>query len=142
MNALEDADYRALDEESNTFYRTRCLFPRFEAEFDGIVNGLLQELGIARFFRDPGIYPDGCQFETLTEKAVYCEKVRHVAKLEVGRRGIEGAAATVVEMDNAAAEPPEREEVYLDFPVDRAFAFLLTDRYGVTLFSGIVGEIL
>ncbi len=141
LNALADADYRAADEESNTFYYTRCLFPCFEAEFDGVVNGLLQEMGVARFFRDPGLYADGCQFDTLTEEEVYCETVRHVAKLEVGRRGIEGAAVTVVGMDKATAEPPERKEVFETFPVDRAFAFVLTDRYGVTLFSGIVGKI-
>ncbi len=139
LNALQTADYGGYDEETDTYYSTRCLFPAYEANFDEEVDDVLKEMGVERFFRDPGLYPDGCEFETLTDELVYCKKVQHVAKLKVERRGIEGAAVTVVGMDAAEAAPIEY--VYEDFIVDRAFGFVLTDPYGVTLFSGVVNTI-
>ncbi len=141
LNALQTADYGGYDEETDTGYCTRCLFPAYEANFDEETQDVLKEMGIERFFRDPGKYRDGCEFETLTEEKVFCKKVQHVAKLKVERRGIEGAAVTVVGMDAATAPDPATKFVYEDFVVDRAFAFVLTDPYGVTLFSGIVNEV-
>ncbi len=141
LNALQTVDYGGYDEETDTYYSTRCLFPAYEADFDAAVDDVLKEMGIGRFFLDPGIYPDGCEFETLTDEEVYCKKVRHVAKLKVERRGIEGAAVTVAEMGAATAPDPATKYVYEDFIVDRAFGFVLTDPYGVTLFSGVVNTI-
>ncbi len=139
LSALQTADYGGYDEETDIYYGTRCLFPAYEADFDAAVDDVLKEMGIGRFFRDPELYPDGCEFETLTDEKVFCKKVQHVAKLKVERRGIEGAAVTVVEMDGAESAPIEY--VYEDFVVDRAFGFVLTDPYGVTLFSGVVNTI-
>ncbi len=141
--ALAGTDYRALDEASKTRYHTRCLFPAFEAEFDEEVNDILRSMGVGRFFRDPGIHiGNGCEFETLTPEGVYCKKVEHVAKLKVERRGIEGAAVTVVQMDAATAPDPFLwTDKYEDFVVDRAFGFVLTDRYGAILFSGLVNRL-
>jgi hypothetical protein len=58
----------------------------------------------------------------------------------VDRRGIEGAAVTYIPMAGAPG-PGEYERVYLDFIVDRAFGFVITDRNDITLFSGVVNEI-
>ena len=141
--ALMNADYRAEDEANMTRYHTRCLFPAFEAEFDEEVNEILKSMGVARFFRDPGIFiGNGCEFETLTAEGVYCKKAEHVAKLKVERRGIEGAAVTAVQMDAATApDPGEWTDVYEEFVVDRAFGFVLTDRYGTILFSGLINHL-
>lgn len=140
LTALANADYRPYDEESGAHYSTRCLFPAFDAKFDGEIEEILQKMGVERFFRDPRLFPeDGCTFETLTEEEVFCDKVQHVAKLKVERRGIEGAAVTVAPMNGATGAP--EVTIREDFVVDRAFAFVLTDPYGSVLFSGVVNRI-
>lgn len=129
------SDYHAVDEAEKKRYETRCLFPEYEAEYDEDVKPILQDFGVKKFFTFD------CEFETLTSDDVYCEKVQHVAKLEVNKKGIEGAAVTIVEM-NGEADPggDEYVTVYEDFILDRAFGFVLTDRFGTVLFSGIVNE--
>ena len=58
------------------------------------------------------------------------------------KKGIEGAAVTVIQMDGAtSAGPGEYERVYEDFIIDRAFGFIITDPYDVTLFSGVVNSL-
>ncbi len=132
-NGVEE--YNGVDDENKIRYYTRCLFPEYEAEYDGnIASVLREEFGIYDLFD-----VDKCDFSALTESPAYCEEVRHVTEIEVDRKGIEGSSVTVIPGAGKAG-PDEYEEVYLDFVVDRAFGFVLTDRYDVTLFSGVVGE--
>ena len=70
----------------------------------------------------------------------FCSKVRHVTKLTVDRKGIEGAAATIIDAPTAS-DPGDYEEVYLDFVVDKAFGFVLTDSCDTTMFAGVIGGI-
>lgn len=130
------SDYNGVDHENEVVYSTRCLFPEFSADFDGDIKDVLRSMGIERFFID-----GGCEFETLTDDDVYCDKVQHVVKLEVEKSGIEGAAVTIVQMNDESAPGEAYATVLEDFIVDGAFGFLLTDFYGTTLFSGIVSYI-
>lgn len=129
-------DYGGVDEENRTICETRCIFPAFEAEYDEDVKDILKKFGIEKLFS-----VEECDFSALTDEAIYCKKVQHVTKLEVGRRGIEGAAVTV--MQAAPGGIPHDPYTYLheDFVVDRAFGFVLTDRFGTVLFSGTVNEV-
>ena len=76
----------------------------------------------------------------LSDVDMLCSAVIHQAKLKVDESGIEGAALTYIAMDNATACPPE-VDVYLDYIVDRAFGYVLTDYSGTILFSGVVNTI-
>lgn len=138
LAAINSADYRADDEATRTHYHTRCLFPEFSAGYDADIKEILRGYGIERLFIDPFENADmGCDFSALTDDPVYCSKVLHVSQLNVTRKGIEGAAVTM--MVGAGAPGPDGwENVYLDFPVDRSFGFILTDPYDVVLFSGII----
>ena len=40
-----------------------------------------------------------------------------------------------------SAGPDGWESVYYDLVVDRAFGFIITDRFDTTLFAGVVGNI-
>lgn len=136
VNAI--ADYQGVDEENKIKYVTRCLFPEFSAEYGSILNALLQEhFGLATLFQ-----PGQCDFGSLTTEPSYCSKIQHIAKLEVRKSGIEGAAVTIAA---AAGEGAPAEEEYTtvqeDFVIDRAFGFVLTDANGVTLFSGVVNGV-
>ena len=60
----------------------------------------------------------------------------------MNERGIEGAAVTVMTFPGAGDPGPDPyEDVFLDFVVDGAFGFILSDPYGVTLFSGVVNRL-
>lgn len=125
------SDYHARDEEKNTVYMTRCLFPEFMAEYDRDVKPILYDFGIKDLFSEQ------CDFSPMTDEVSFCKQVKHVAKLNVDRKGIEGAAVTVMQAPGDAG-PQETTYVYSDFAVDRAFGFVLTDPFNTVLFSGAV----
>ncbi len=129
-------DYRAFEDDGQTQYFTRCLFPEFEASYNADVKEILKKMGIYALFSG-----EDCDFSTLTDEWVKCEKVQHVTKLEVDKVGIEGAAVTIVDMEVESGPPGMFEGICADFTVDRAFGFLLTDRFDTVLFSGIVNNI-
>ena len=130
---LFDADYAADDEENRIHYNTRCIFPEFEAKFDKDVKDILKEdFGVRSLFD-----VNGCNFSDLTDDKVFCAEVRHVTDLTVDRKGIEGAAVTVMPLCGEAG-PDGWENKYEDFVVDRSFAFVLTDSFGTVLFCGAV----
>lgn len=125
-------DFRANDDEQQISYYTRCLFPEYTAVYNKDVRNILQnEFGIQSLFD-----PDRCDFDALTSEQAYCASVTHSVNLTVNRKGIEGAAVTLMGMCGAAG--PEYEQVYLDFKIDKAFGFLLTDSSNTVLFSGVV----
>ena len=129
-------DYNAVDEENRIRYYTRCLFPAFRDGCDADAREVLEEdFGVTDLFS-----PETCDLTALTDDAAFCTGVRHIAALRVDEKGIEGAAATVLPAAGSPG-PDEYEEVYLDFTVDRAFVFLLTDRCGTILFAGIIGAV-
>lgn len=139
VNAIKD--YGGYDKTSDTYYETRCLFPEYKCGYDDDVKTVLQnKFGVNKFFLDPGIYSDACDFSTLSEEPCYCAKIQHVTDLTVDKTGVEGAAVTVIAMD-ATSVPEPKETVYYDFVVDRAFGFLITDSYDTTIFSGVVDKI-
>ncbi|MDE7401240.1 MAG: hypothetical protein K2N17_04220 [Clostridia bacterium] len=133
VNAIKN--YGGYDIENNTLYETRCIFPEYKCKYnDGIISVLQDKFGVNKLFTD------GCDFSTLTERDCYCEKIQHVTDLTVDKTGIEGAAVTIVNMVPTATDPNEKV-IRSDFVLDRAFGFVLTDRYGSTLFSGVVNNI-
>ena len=129
--------YHGFDEENNTMYFGKTFFPGFEAECDIDAKNILKTLGIRDLFSD-----SKCDFSNLTDEFVYCDKVEHVAKLKVDKKGIEGAAYTAMQFKGESApEPPTYKEVYEEFVVDKAFYFVVSDHNNLPLFSGIVNKI-
>lgn len=127
--------YNGVDDEKKQRYYTRCLFPEYTASYDEDIIPILEELGISAMFSR-----QKCDFSALTDDYAYCSGVRHATKLKVDRKGIEGAAVTVMCGEGTAA-PDEYENIYLDFVINKAFGFVLSDRYGNTLFSGVVKQV-
>lgn len=126
-------DYGAVDEENKIIYHTRCLFPEYETSYDkDIADILKKDFGVNKLFD-----AQACDFSPFTESAAYCQNVRHVNMLKVNKKGIEGAAVTVIP-SNGSPGPGEYTDVYQDFVVDRAFGFILTDYSDTVVFSGVV----
>lgn len=129
-------DYNSIDEEKMEQYFTRCFFPEYEAECDeDIARILAEDFGVSSLF-DWG----RCEMNELTGEKIVCGKVQHITELSVDRRGIEGAAVTHIPGAGAPGPGPYTR-VELDFIVDRAFGFIVTDSYNTTLFSGVVNEL-
>lgn len=139
IKAVNSYDFGAgaVDNVGMVKYNTRCLFPQFKAKFDDdIIPVLKTQFDIHDFFNAD------CDFSTLTDESVYCSKVVHTTDLTVDKKGIEGAAVTVVEMDATAALDDERYTVVNEtFTVDKAFGFIITDAFDTTLFSGVVTDL-
>lgn len=131
-------DWGRVDHENRLIHSTRAIFPEYDAEYDeDIANILKDEFGIKTIFN-----PLESDLSGITDMPAYCSEVIHKCSLEVNKRGIEGAAVTIMGMCGSAGPPiDEYEEVYHDFVVDRAFGFVITDSYGAVLFSGVVNEI-
>ena len=126
------------DPEVNYRFHTRCFFPEFQADFDGYLQDIIMKMGVKKFFTKAA-----CDFSNLTDENVYCSKIRHITKLEVTRKGIEGAAVTYELMDLAGDPGPSKKvwkDVYFDFPVDRNFAFIVS-KNNVPIFTGVVKSI-
>ena len=137
--AAADADYDGTDNKAKIHYHTRCLFPSFSAEYDGMIKDTLRGMGINSLFEEYA-----CDLSPLIpssmEYGVYCPDIVHATALEVNRRGIEGAATTAI--PGATSPGPDGyENVYLDFVVDRDFGFILANEYGTALFMGTVSKI-
>lgn len=131
-------DYGDSAPESGTYYATRCFFPEFKCGYDGDLAGILKEkFGIERLFKNPANESDACDFSTLTSSPAYCTAVYHTTELAVDKKGIEGAAGTIMPGGDGAPQPTEK----YDFVIDRAFGFIITDSRDITLFSGVVNKI-
>ena len=126
------SDYNAYDEVSDKTNVTRCIFPEYKTDYDKDVSEILKDMGIKNLFD-----ATKCDFTNLSADGVVCSQVRHVTKLAVDKKGVEGAAVTIIAMDGTSV--PNFE--YFDFTVDRAFGFILTDSNGVQLFSGAVNSL-
>ena len=135
VNGLKD--YGSMDEENKIRYYTGCIFPEYKCKFDYDIKDILKDkYGISDLFN-----MQLCDFSNLSPKACFCSKVQHVTDLTVDKQGIEGAAVTAIMMDATSVGPDDYEIVYEDFFIDKAFGFILTDRYDVTLFSGVVNSL-
>lgn len=137
LNNVSNEPFDGYHKETNTYYYTNVIFPEFEASFNDNIKGMLiNDLNIKSLFEQKV-----GESTILADNIVnYCSEVRHVSKLKVDKKGIEGAAITAIIMAGSA-EPEPKNEVFQDFIVDRAFGFTLTDSSGINLFSGIVKNV-
>ena len=137
--AAKSADYYGIDEENMIRYNTRCIFPAFDAEGNIEAKDILKDMGIVELFDSV----NGANLSNILggDAEACCRSAKHIAKLEVNRRGIEGAAVTVIDVGPTSAGPGEYTEVDIDFVADRAFGFVLLNSYGTTLFAGAVNAV-
>lgn len=64
----------------------------------------------------------------------------HKTKLDVNKKGIEGAAVTIIANAGESAPSEEYTKIYSDFVIDQSFGFMLV--YDDTiLFSGVVNNL-
>ena len=104
--------------------------PRFKMEYGiKLLNDSLSKLGMAEAFTDRADFSG-------IRNGIFINRVLHKAVIEVNEEGSEAAAATVVEMIEAAAMEP------LKFIADRPFVILIAEEEtGSVLFMGKMWEV-
>ncbi|MCH5180906.1 MAG: hypothetical protein J1F32_06810 [Erysipelotrichales bacterium] len=136
-NILDLTNYEYKNDELKTEYFTETYFPSFEASCDTDITPILsQDFEIKEIFNS---YK--ADFSNISTNDMYVSQVMHQTKLKVERKGIEGAAITALIDTGTSAPDYEYKKVYETFIVDKAFGYVITDSYGVTLFSGVVNDI-
>lgn len=134
LKALDSTSYmkEESEQENEKIYLTRCIFPGFEAKFDSIINNMLTiDFGIKELFNStPDLSP---LFNSFSPDSI---SIRHIAKLKVDRKGMEGAAVTIT--SDLSADRQEVEVIKSDFIVDKSFGYIISDYYNNVLFSGVV----
>lgn len=129
------SNYIINDSEKQEKYLTKCIFPEFKADSAiDLKETLSKDFNIKNLFD-----PESCDFSNLSNNKVYCDDIKHIAKLDVNKTGIEGAAITMMAMCGESAHV-EYEIVRETFVVDKEFIFVLTNG-NIILFSGIVTNI-
>ena len=132
---INRSNYVYQDDTLMEEYKTKCIFPEFKAECDLDITSILSNtFGIKTLFIN-----GSCDFTNLTDNKFGCSEVRHISKLEVNKKGIEGAAVTYMAKAGAAGPGPYKP-VYEEYVVDEEFAFILTYN-NIILFSVIVTNI-
>lgn len=128
--------YVTVNEEKLEKYYTNCYFPEFSASFnDSIKDILKKDFGINKAFDKKEA--DFSNTYVSSDEKLYASDVKHITKLNVDRKGMEGAAVTVVTMDGIpTSSAPIYTDVYDTFVIDRSFGYVLS--YGGPLFTGVV----
>lgn len=130
-------NYGYIDVENKLLHHTRVFFPEYKASFDGDLAEILKnDFGINNLFDF-----EKCDFSNVTDEQLACGGVIHKCSIDVNKRGIEGAAVTVMPKLGDPGPVDGYKEVYHDYIVDRAFGFIITDSYGTVLFSGVINSI-
>lgn len=132
---INQNNYVHQDDEKLERYHTNCVFPEFKAESDiDLITMFMNDFNIRSLFSD------ACDFSNITSESGSVDQFKHIAKLEVNKSGIEGAAVTYMSYAGATG-PDEYTDVYETFVVDQEFGFVLTNYAGDIIFSGAVTNI-
>lgn len=133
-NVLNFDDYLKQDDINKKRYYTRCVFPAFEASSSlDLITTMQKEFNISSLFGD------NCDLSNLTSFKGYVSSFIHKAKLKVDKKGIEGAALTMMDVAGAVG-PDEYENVYEELLLDRSFGFILSYNHKI-IFSGTVNTL-
>ena len=134
---LNESNMVYQDDVKREIYHTKVIFPEYKAESNLDIRNVLKEDYNVKTLFDI----NECRFSNLTDIPLYCSDIKHIAKLEVNKKGIEGAAITAMAMAGASGPVDiPYTDVYETFVVDKEFGFIVTYADGV-LFSGTVTNI-
>jgi serpin B len=110
------------------------LLPKFELEYEIILNDTLKQLGMESAFNR-----SEADFSNMIEEEapLWIDQVKQKTFIEVNEEGTEAAAATSIEMETTSA--PANEPFYME--VNRPFFFTITDEEtGSILFMGEISN--
>ena len=138
MESMDGEHFRELLSEAKTEVIVETGLPKFEAEYEADLGGILSGLGMEDAFnreradfRGMGAIPD---------KNIYISKVIHRTCISVGELGTEALAATVEECVAEAAEEPDMEIYYVYLRSPFVYA-IVENETNVPVFIGILNTV-
>ncbi len=119
--------------DHHKYMKVNLSLPKFDITATGNLREDVEALGITELFQ-PGSADFSSSVET--DIPVWFEAVNQVTRVAVDEEGV--TAASYIELPGAGAAMPPEE--IIDFVLDRPFLFVISNRYGVPLFAGVVNE--
>ncbi len=107
--------------------------PKFDIQANGDLKEILQAMGITNLF-DPAAASVTSSIRT--NPPAYFTSVNQATRVCIDEEGV--TAASYIEMPLAGAGMPPDDSI--DFILDRPFLFVITNRYQLPLFAGIVEQ--
>jgi serine protease inhibitor len=108
-------------------------FPEFKLNYDIVLNGSLQALGMEQAFIE-----GAANFSAMATEPLFVSEVKQKSFVDVNEEGTEAAAVTIVSVKSEIAMRPLPPFKMI---VNRPFLFMIADRVsGVILFAGIVND--
>lgn len=126
--------YTIKDDILKEHYYTDIYFPEFECGYNKDIKTELENMGIHLLFDS-----NKCDFKNLTDEFVFASGIIHTTKLKVDRKGIEGAAVTILPAAGAVG-PDGYKKVYDTYFVDKAFGYVVSYN-NIPLFIGSVNSL-
>ena len=110
--------------------------PQFKIQKSIDLTSLLQKMGVNYIFdRDLANLRDIANLKP--NENLFVSKAKHEAGIELKNEGLEAAAYTIIEVSKATSVDPGPMK-YIDFFMDRPFAYTVTNQDGIALFTGVV----
>lgn len=113
--------------------------PQFKIQKSIDLTQLLPKMGVSQIFK-----PFEANLRDIADlkadENLYVSKAKHEAGIEVKNEGLEAAAYTIIEVEKATSiDQPSPQ--YIDFIMDRPFAYTITNMDGIALFTGVVTKL-
>lgn len=125
--------------ENRKYMLVNLSVPKFDIKSGGDLKEDLQAMGVTDVFSPETADFSGALYGHRNfgdDFAPYFSAVNQATRVAIDEKGV--TAASYIELPMAgAAQPPEE---IIDFIVDRPFVFVVTNRYDVPLFAGVVNE--
>ena len=129
---------QSLDQPNSKYMLVNLSLPKFDIKASGDLKADLQAMGITDVFSPETADFSGTLYEHKDFDAFnpYISAVNQATRVCIDEEGV--TAASYIELPMAgAAEPPEE---IIDFILDRPFVFVISNRYNLPLFAGVVNE--
>ena len=124
--------------ENHRYRDVIAAIPQFEQHCSMELSEGLKALGMTDLFHEDNA--DLSALGSSTMGNLYVSSVLHETAISVTPQGTKAGAATVVEVNDAAAAPPEEPPV--EVILDRPFLYMLVETNTMTpLFMGVLGDI-
>lgn len=131
-------DYVDYDETLEEAYRTKVIFPEFKANTNYELSNFIREkLGLESLFNEE----KSDIFSKFTDNSLKVSSVIQENKLEVDKKGVEGASYTLIMVEGDISSTRSFKTVYDTLIVDKEFIYVLEDDNDNVLFVGTLSSL-
>lgn len=129
---LKPEEYEG-DEENGKYMKVNLSLPKFDIRDSGDLKTDLEAMGVSSVFDSEDADFSGSVYGDFP---VWLTAVNQATRVAIDEEGV--TAVSYIEIPGAGAAMPPDE--IIDFILDRPFIFIITNRYDLPLFAGVVNE--